>query len=290
VGEGIAIGLEETADAFRQRLEAALQPVRARGAAPTLSEVRRGRWVFLHCALGAGDAEAAADFRRALLQVLTEWIVGEREAAWLHRLAATHYPYFRPEERQAIVALARRQLDPGDGERERRRERVRRRLGEYLERSATLVVEGFITFRLKDYVAELAAAVDRAVEEFLLEREYREFLELLRHVVQSRADRPAVAHCLVDGERRFRIQDDAGRPVAGELWADPGPAAGRELGPEDVLLSALITLAPREVCLHLPPEAATALSPEALATLEAVFPRAVTLCRGCARCGQRAEG
>lgn len=294
--ESVAIGVSDPPAEIRGALAAALRPLAGAGARLDVEEVQRGPLVFLGCRLEPEGAEAppvVGEFRRALARALAGWIVEHREAALLRRLIGTHYSYFAPEEREGILALAVRQL--GEGEAApgptRRQGRVLQRLVEYLDRHNTLVVDGFVTFRLKDYVGELTAAVDQAVDEFLLEREYREFVALLRHVVESQACRPVVAHCLFDPGGGFRLEDDAGRPVGADFLEEVAPeAAARDVGVEDLLVSALITVAPERVRLHVPDGAGLALSQDALGTLQAVFSEAVTVCRGCARCRQRAEG
>ncbi len=314
--ETISIGLGESPTEFLNELDAALRPLQARGARLEIREARRGPLVFLGCHLepAAGAAAVGTDFRQAVAQALARWIVERRERALLQRLIGTHYAYFTADERENILSLAVRQLGSGAGaegvqgrrppapagelaERApspaavRRRARVLQRVVEYLERQDTLVVDGFVTFRLKDYVDELVTAVDRAVDDFLMEREYREFVGLLRHVVDSQLERPPVTHCVFDGSGGFQLQDEQGQAVAADFLDEVGPeAALRDVGVEDLLVSALITVAPRAVRLHVPEEAAVALSQDALGTLEAVFPRAVSVCPGCARCGRRAQG
>ena len=290
--ESIAIGVSDPPAGMREALEAALRPLAHQGAAVDIQEVRRGALLFLGCRLEAGGA--AGEFRRALAHALAEWIVGRRERDRLRQLIGTHYSYFNPEERERILGMAEGQLD-GDGDGEARaatrRARVRQRLAEYLERHNTLVVDGFVTFRLQDYVGELVAAVDRAVDDFLLEREYREFVGLLRHVVDSQPQRPAVAHCVFDASGAFSLQDDGGRAVGTEFLEGVGPeAAARDIGVEDLMVSALITVAPHAVRLHVPDGAGVALSQDALGTLREVFGEQVTVCRGCTRCARQAEG
>ncbi len=294
--EQVAIGIQTTvADerrAFRQALNAALSPLTPHGVRLDAEDVERGDLVFLACRLEREcPAAVAAQWRGALAAVLVSWIVERREPALLQRLVAGRYSYFSPEESATIVGLAASALgeaDTGHGS-ERRRGHILERLLDYLERHSTLVLDGFVTFRLKEYMDELATAVDRAVEDFLLEREYREFIELLRHVVQSQADRPPQVHCLFEPACSFRLEDAAGQPVAADLPEDLGPeATAHEVGLEDLLVSALITVAPEALCLHVPDDAGVVLSPEALDTLQEVFTGAVSVCRGCARCVRHA--
>ena len=245
--------------------------------------VVRGPLTFLECRFDA-TADTGA-LPPAIAASLADWIVGVRQADLLARLIGQRYTSFGREEQSRILALAQARLASGTDGPAGRRAQVRRRLADYLEHHQSVVLDGFVTFRLKDYMDDLAGAVDQAVEDFVLEREYREFLELLRYVVESRADRPARVHCFLQPDGVFSLEDDSG---SGLGPPDTDVVDQRGVGMEDFLVSALVTLAPRRVELHLP--GGGALSGDALTTLDEVFAGAVGVCAGCERCARRARG
>ena len=307
--ETVAIGVHEP-DALCAALADAVRPLECVGARVRVEERRLGEVRFVRCRLEAegGVVGAAVAFRRALAGALAAWIVGRDERRLLRRLIAIRYAYLTEAEREGVLSLAERVLaagpeaagagvppppPPADGPPPRsgareRRERVRVELLEYLLQHDTLVLDGFVRFRLKGYVEELAIAVDRAVDEFLLEREYREFIGLLRYFVHSRANRPPLAECFVAADGTFTLEDEAGAALCAAgldgLEAGAGPAG---VAPEDLLVSALITVAPWRVRLHLSAGPGPAFSPEALNSLREVFAGAVEVCGGCRRCPRR---
>ncbi len=65
----------------------------------------------------------------------------------------------------------------------RRRNVIVRKLMDYFENTDSLILDGFVNFRLKDYMKDLEEIVDKAVDDFLMEREYKEFIRLLRYFV-----------------------------------------------------------------------------------------------------------
>ncbi len=277
-------------------LDAALAPLRAQGILLEMSVSRRGPLHVLHCAAQADAGGQVPGLRPAVAAALAAWIRERREPELLRRILGTHYSYFSPSEREAILARAELgpealPAEPQAALLQRRRAEVATSLQDYLGRHASVHLDGFVTFRLKPYMDALIGAVERAVDAFLLEREHGEFIALLRHVVCSRPDRPPVVHCLISPEGGAVLEDEEGQAVGAALLEDLGPvAAARDMALEDVLVSALITLAPLQVHLHLPDLAPEAFAPDARATLEAVFPAALGLCRGCGRCRRRAQG
>jgi putative sporulation protein YtxC len=272
--ETIAIATVQ-ADEARPHLERALRRVAGPAAPGPLQPSVRGGWTFL--SLPVPTPAAAAAVRAALAEGLCDFILDGCRQRLLRRLVAARYSYFTPAEQAEIVATAERALAARD-----RREGVRSRLLQYLQGQNTLIVEGFLTFRLKDLVGEAEEALDGAVDAFLLQREYREFIRLLRHFVETLPPRHDLVHAVLQPGGGFRLADADGSP----LPADPaagGAAADGELAPEDRVISALVTLAPRAIVLHRPAGPA-ALSEEALATVREVFGTRLHVCAGCRIC------
>ncbi len=284
----ISIGAAERVDELRERLSRELEFLRAEGVEVQLRTVRRGSLTFVGCDPVRKPVSPDADRRLRLLvaNAVADLIVNRWEAAFLRRLIRANYGYFGPEEQERIQERALRLLRAeGEGlspllERVRRKGRVLARLSEYLEKHSELVVEGFLTFRLKDYVEEMEEAVDLAVEDFLLEREHQEFVGLLRSFVAAQKPRlPRVN--LVFGEGTFRVLDGDGRAVgephleAVGLTAAAGPADD-----EERVISALLALVPEVLTVH-----GAARGPATvLDTVRQVFQERVVVCPGCRLC------
>ena len=61
---------------------------------------------------------------------------------------------------------------------------VHRALTSYLIFNDNLNLEGFVRFRTKDYWDFLCETVDSAADAYLINREYQEFIRLLRYFVE----------------------------------------------------------------------------------------------------------
>ena len=59
----------------------------------------------------------------------------------------------------------------------------------YLSSNKNLLLEGFINFRLKKYFNLLDNTLNEAVNQFIIEKEYQEFISLLKMYVNSQACR-----------------------------------------------------------------------------------------------------
>jgi len=234
--------------------------------------VLRCRFETAAGAAGAGrDAVDLDACRRRLAGVLADFVLERMEPALLRRLLAQGYGDLHGEG-ERILAAAQRQLagvEPSPlPPPAARREYLQRRISGYLEEDRHLHLDGLLTFRMGDYLDDLEAALDRAVEDVLIEREYREFLHLLRYFVETHEPRLDLVHVLIHGDGGFDFIDGDGRYLPHEE-------------DDDMLVSALVALAPRRVLVHDPHLRAAG---DVTATLRGVFPHRVHLCRGCRIC------
>jgi putative sporulation protein YtxC len=240
----------------------------------------------VHCqfspALGgfdAGPADLEALFRRRLADAVTDVITHEMQEDTLTRLVAEHCSYLDEEEQTQVRTRAEELLLLTGG----MDELVGSRLRDYLTDETHLNLEGFIFFRLREYAEELEDAVDRAVDDFLMEREYREFIRLLKVFVEVQEPRLTHVHVVLDPGGGFRLIDDQGGVIHDEhLEGFVADLMDTEINYDDLLISTLITLAPARITIH----RAGGPRRDALDTIQGVFNDRVELCGGCSRCAE----
>lgn len=226
-----------------------------------------------------GKSETA-EARQAIAQAVGEHIVSDLEPILLGKICERTFRPVLDEERRQILSLAGQSLEKGRGE--HRREHIAGCVADYLKGDARLNLKGFITFRLKDYVDDLEDAVDQAVDDFLLEREYAEFIRLLRYFVEAQAPRTERIHVTVSRDGTFHLFDGSLAPVdGGDLKEFVFDTVDTEVAYEDFLVSALISLAPETIVIH---DRAERGDPSSITTVQNVFRERVSVCRGCAFC------
>ncbi|HHW14870.1 MAG TPA: hypothetical protein GXX28_08055 [Firmicutes bacterium] len=288
--ESITIGTAENVESVRSRLAAELRLLQEEeGYRITIAERGRGKLTFLGCNLESATGRHGNPlevFRYYIARALADLIVNEVTQQTLPKILHHHYSQFGEEDRDDILARARDLLeattDP-DGRglvrQINRRNQILFKLLEYLDLHDELVVEGFLRFRLKEYFQELVEIIDRAVEAFMAEREYREFVRLLRYFVELQEPRQEEVHVTVRPDGLYRLLDRDFRVVDNDYLEGPlSTMVHEEINRDDLLLSALITLAPRRIVLHLDPGRRVA------ETIRNVFGERVELCSGCERC------
>ena len=149
-----------------------------------------------------------------------------------------------------------------------------------LDRSSTFEIEGFLRFRAQDYKRELKKAVEFAVDEYVIEKEYLEFIQLLKQFVDSQKPRLESLHVGITPQGKFHLYNNEGVKVTHKFLEEYQLENVQELGYEDLLISALIAVAPRQITLHI----RYAGFKSSLKTIQSVFGDRVRDCQGCSLC------
>ena len=261
---------EELVKVLRQRLER----LQARTGL-AISEERHREAVRLGLSWPGGTA--ADDIAQEVAQALAKHIVANLEPELLGQLIRRHYGQFDADERDEILGSAR-----AEAPRRGLRSRLARRIGDYLRQHRSVNLDGFVTFRLKDYIQGLEHDVDAAVDEFLIDREYREFVRLLRYFVEVQTPKLPEVHVMLRHDGHFELRDNRMQPLPDEVAADFRlESQAAEINLEDVLVSSLITLAPAQVTVH-GDDAAQDLP--SVRTAQQVFGARLHYCAGCGAC------
>lgn len=289
----ISIGTEHLPQEIISRLDEEFQFLHGEGIDVEMSRQCRGNFTFFDCSVRSASPEAEARFRHYLASAISDVIVDRWEEHLIRRIIRGQYYYFSRDEQERILAYAGRNLTTDDHGQDRslqhrlsRKARILHRLRDYLDQNRELVVEGFVHFRLRDYLEELEDAVDRAVDDFLMEREHKEFIRLLQYFVDAQEPRVAEVHVLIAPGGSFRLVDAEGNSLQSELLEDfVAEVAESEISHEDLLISALITLAPTRLVLHGPVPPAWE---DGVGIVKGVFQERVAQCPACSLCAPAA--
>ncbi len=142
-----------------------------------------------------------------------------------------------------------------------------------------LYLKGFITFRLKKYIDELESEIDNSVNQYLIEKEYQEFVSLLKVYINSEGYNSDFVHLiyrnsnknidsvLLDKDRN--VIDTSINLFGAKYLSDISFSSS------DMILNTLLNLLPRRIFIHL---ADAEDEDEFVYTLEAIFDGRVVVC------------
>ncbi len=226
------------------------------------------------------------DVLHRVANIISDAIVNDCEPELIEDILDRHYHFLEDEERQRVLLSISGEMSPGDDmtrRKIRRKSFILRRLYEYLRDNDRLSVEGFVAFRLKEYVESLEYRVEEAVSDVLILREYTEWTELLRHLSLPQLDSPQRVHVQVQVDGDWTLWDDDDPTAEIDLPGDfPEWEQDLDVDYPDELMAALIMVRPREVVVHDPTESGR--SRGVIPVLREIFDDRLHVCEGCEVC------
>jgi len=229
------------------------------------------------------------NIRLATINVLADFIISQYETKLISRILNTNYCYFSLIERKDILKIAQKNLNDLDCKsllnslyNIRRKNIIIKKLMEYFESSNEINIDGFVTFRLQDYSRDLENIVEKAVDDYLMEREYKEFIRLLKYFVEVQDPKLETVHIVVIDESKYILYDENETEITNQCIEDfMNEVTEGEMNYDDLLVSSLITLAPQNIVIH---GINNIKNKELLETIKNVFSGKVISCTECDLC------
>lgn len=157
--------------------------------------------------------------------------------------------------------------------------RLYQQILEYLQDHREMILDGFVRFRCKPYRDTLYDAIELGMEQYMEDKEYKEFVELLRYFVSVQETRYELVHVVRGSSKPFLFFDENGSLINLDQLDMILNSVGQEFREEDYVVSALITLAPKRILFHLA-EQRTSL----IETLNGIFGERLAACESCVYC------
>ncbi|MGL4850101.1 MAG: sporulation protein YtxC, partial [Clostridium sp.] len=122
------------------------------------------------------------------------------------------------------------------------------KIKECLNENNEMNINGFITFRMRSLREDIEEIIDKIIQKYMVEKEYKEFIKLLKYFVEVGESKIEKVNIIIDDEGKYRIEDEGGLDIFSQFTKDIGNSKiGLDATIEDVIISGLITNAPKEV-------------------------------------------
>jgi putative sporulation protein YtxC len=234
------------------------------------------------------EITAYANDRKALVETVAlataQYMMEMHEKDLVRSLIADDYGYDEEDELAAIEAYCWHNPDPVEQESDpgarKRLALIQEEVTRYLEQHRLLHVEGFIRFRLQKYIDHLREIVEYAIDEYTADKQYEEFIALLKYFVYIQDAKIPVAHLIHKGAHEFALLNDRMEPIeTKQLDQFVVEMIDKEINYEDMIVSTLITVSPQNVYIH-------TRNPDmqVIKTIKQIFEERATVCTTCPRC------
>ncbi|MDR3288770.1 MAG: putative sporulation protein YtxC [Peptococcaceae bacterium] len=283
---------------YQDRLRQRLLELREREAIPlTVKETRQGNQGMYECEFllpGARkrDQSLLAGIQKYYLaKALAEVILAQFEREYLGRVLRRESRLTKAEVKPLLAkALAHLAAEePPEALGRKRKDRLTALILDCLKNNERFHIEGFLRFRAGQYIAELDTIVRRFLEEQALEKEYLEFIQLLKRFVDTQSPKIKVLHIGINQAGKPRFFNDEGKRIPHKLLDDVCSSFDNpHISYEDLLVSTLISVAPLKIILHVGRDRRSYYR-NTLETIRRVFEERVSYCEGCAFCREMEE-
>lgn len=151
---------------------------------------------------------------------------------------------------------------------------------DFLENNNKLYLKGFMTFRQKKYTQELEKIIDSAVNQYLIEKEYTEFVSLLKMYVNSEGSKCDFVHLIYNNDEPILLDSKKNVINTDINLMNAKYLSDINFSSCDMILNTLLNIIPRKIYIHL----VTDEVDEFISTLKLIFEDRVHICRDCAIC------
>ncbi len=181
----------------------------------------------------------------AYIKALAAYILSKYESKILKRIITKNYPeipYFTVNE----ILKTKDDVDYHE-----RVEVVENILKDYFRENKNGNIEGIVNFRFYKYEKILNALSEDLVDIYYLNREYEDFIELLRYFISVQDARPQIIYLIVNKYGMYTILNEKRQDITNRCLAEFfSPEDVRRDGYDDLLISILITLAPEKIVVE----------------------------------------
>lgn len=153
-------------------------------------------------------------------------------------------------------------------------------LVEYIDKNKSLFLGGFIHFRLKNYFNFLDDILSRSVNNYIIQKEYLEFVSLLRLYIESQSSNCNVVHLLYSNSESILLDENKEIINVYNFNLNAKYLSDINFSVNDYTLNTLLNLLPKKIFIHL----VDSNIDEFINTLQSIFENRVTLCLDCDIC------
>lgn len=215
-------------------------------------------------------------FYNFLTELIGEVVIEFYEEKILKQLINYNYFYFDEYEKNKILENCMQLIEP---EMYNTKLLDNKNIKEYVKENKAMILDGFVYFRLRAYLEYLDEVVDSGVNQFVIEKEYREFISLLRVYVESKVPEYNLLHLIYINGESILLDEKRNIVSISENIYNAKYLSDISFSSNDFALNTLLCLLPRRIEIHLIDD-----EDEFINTLKLIFEGRVTICKDCNIC------
>jgi len=189
----------------------------------------------------------------------------------------SNYFYFSEEELYKIHNLCNYYLSTDDFY--YKKSIITNALFDYFTNNKSTNIDGFISFRLNNYIKYLDSIVDLAVNKFLIEKEYNEYINLLKLYIKTQNANCECLHLIYQKENSIILGENNNVINIGKKTFSSKYLSDISFKENDCILEFLLSNIPNKLYIHLLNK-----EDEFITTLKKIFYNKMEICTDCKIC------
>lgn len=265
-----------TVEQLGMRLRAKIADLQARYIPCSLDEEKGKERYLFTCHHHKQSRKQEKILRQEIAHIVTTFYFDEWEEKWLEPILMKQLPEaFHSEVKEVKDRLQKRCRSP-----QKWTQILMDHLEEYLQEEKSLAIDGYIRFRFHEYSDWLEKTVKEVIDEYTLDKEYKEFIQLLRYFISMQTPKYELVHVIHQKHNQFQLLNEQGADLQlNEMDQSLQEMIELTFSHEDMIVSALLTAAPEQVVLH-----TKAPEENIIRTLLQIFEERITICASCTQC------
>ena len=221
-----------------------------------------------------------SEFLNVISDILTNCILYYYEPNLIKHNLNYNYFYFDNIEKTIIEENCYKYIDSDEENNYKyRKNEIWVSVLDYISNNKSMILDGFVNFRLENYNKTLEEIIDYNVKQYVIEKEYAEFISLLKMYINSKDSTTNLVHLIYTNGESLLLDENKSIINIEDSIFDSKYLSDISFSSNDYALNALLNLLPKRIEVHL-----IGIKDEFIDTLELIFTDRLFICNDCNLC------
>ena len=221
--------------------------------------------------------EELEEFYNIICNAITDTILTFYENEIIKRILSFNYFYFDDLGQKKIEEICIESLK--NNKLKNRGKTIFNKAQKYIKQNKSMILDGFVTFRIREYIEKIDSLVDESVNKYIVEKEYAEFISLLKMYVNSKEPETEEVHLIYTNGESILLDQNKDIITISNNSFKARYLSDITFSSNDFLLNALLSLLPKKINIHL-----ITKKDEFIDTICLIFENRVYMCTDCNIC------
>ena len=215
-------------------------------------------------------------FIKEISSILSFLVIDELEEDFIKQLLLQNYFYFDSNERNQIINICF-DINAKDFSTifNKKFKTLFDSFYSFLSTHKSLLLKGFTNFRIKSYFEILDEIISEGINQFIIEKEYTEFISLLKLYINSQNTNCEVVHMIYSNSESVLLNENKEIITISNNSFKAKYLSDITFSSNDYTLNSLLTLIPKKIYIHL----IDSNVDEFINTIQSVFENRTNICR-----------